>query len=123
MPDCLRVAGPRAVSIHIRQSLNAPCLGTHRLRWHNNEHNRCLSIEHNASIIGRKLVYYHKFLLIKYVSQKKDRYTLIEQSENNQTADCSIRVYRPFSVTCILTNENLESVLQQLTVSHKVQIY
>ena len=42
------------------------------------------SIEHNASIIGRTLVHYHKFLLIKIYITEKDRYTLIEQSENNR---------------------------------------
>ena len=42
------------------------------------------SIEHNASIIGRTLMHYHKFLLIKIHITEKDRYTLIEQSENNR---------------------------------------
>ena len=42
------------------------------------------SIEHNASIIGRTLVHYHKFLRIKIHITEKDRYTLIEQSENNR---------------------------------------
>ena len=42
------------------------------------------SIEHNASIIGRTLVHYHKFFLIKIHITEKDRYTLIEESENNR---------------------------------------
>ena len=46
--------------------------------------------------LGRALVHYHKFLFIKMHITEKDRYTLIEQSDNNQTADCSIRVYRSF---------------------------
>ena len=54
------------------------------------------SIEYNVSIIGRTFVHYHKFLLIKIHITEKDQYTLIEQSENNQVADCSIRVYQSF---------------------------
>ena len=46
-------------------------VGTRRLCWHNKVPE---SIEHNASIMGRTLVYYH------YITEK-DRYTLIEQSE------------------------------------------
>ena len=51
------------------------------------------SIEHNASIIGRILVHYPKLLLTKIHITEKDQYTLIEQSENNQVANCSISVY------------------------------
>ena len=50
------------------------------------------SIEHNASITGRTLMQYYKFLLIKMHITDKDRYTLIDQSVD-QLTDCSIRVY------------------------------
>ena len=68
-------------------------IGIRQLWLPNNEHNRYLKA---LSIIGRTLVHYYKFLLIKMHITEKDRYTLIEQSENNHTADCSIRVYLSF---------------------------
>ena len=56
------------------------------------------NIEHNASII---VVHYHKFLLFKIHG---DRYTLIEQSENNRQltilVDC-INLLHDMHVWCM----------------------
>ena len=79
------------------------------------------SIEHNASIIGRTLVHYHKFLLIKIYITEKDRYTLIEQSEN-KTAECSIRVYRSFR-DLDFDKQGFRVYFSNLLFSHKMQIY
>ena len=80
------------------------------------------SIEHNASIIGRTLVHYHKFLLIKIHITEKDQYILIEKSENNRQLTVLLE-YIDLFCNMHFDKQEFRVSFSNLLFSHKVQIY